>query len=89
MVALHAEHGHLWVQCCGSDFTAHVKKYAANEQLTRRILRVAKTPMTRVLIFSWRKQLVKRGGSAYRYVLHCFEAVPDSKGGVEWKKVPA
>lgn len=87
LVALHPELGTLWVQACGSDFTAHVKKYAASDQLTRRIARVSKTPSTDVMIFSWRKEKVKKGGTAYVYKLHAFLAFPTCAKKIEWPEI--
>lgn len=76
----------LFVQACGSDLSAHLKKYE-HPQLIGRLRRIIRNPNVRALIFCWRRRLVKRGGTAYRYVLTVYEARDAGLGiGVVWEE---
>lgn len=87
IIAIHETQGVLFVQACGSDYTDHVKKYAESDIITRRIIRVASARGSRVQIHSWRKEKRKRGGVAYTYVLHLFQAIPQPNGTIVWAEL--
>lgn len=60
VLALDPERGVIGVQCCGSDFSSHVKKIT--EEKYQETLDWLQTPGTNLEIWGWRKLKKKRGG---------------------------
>lgn len=53
------------IQCCGTSFSAHVKKILVDER--ENSIAWLMTPHTTLELWGWRKVKIKRGGTAVRY----------------------
>lgn len=62
VLALDPERGVIGIQCCGSDFKAHMDKIT--DEHAQDTLDWLKTPGTALQIWAWRKVSMKRGGKA-------------------------
>ena len=62
VLALDPQHGVIGIQSCGSNFSAHIRKFQ-NER-AQECIDWLTTPGTSLELWGWRKVKVKRGGKA-------------------------
>lgn len=65
IIALDRQKGVRGIQCCGADFSSHVKKIF--EEKTEETIEWLSTPGTTLEIWGWRKVKLERGGKAERW----------------------